>query len=239
MQQLRRSARSVRSFPWVWVVIAPAAITVGLFQGYALDLLSRVEPPPPREVVEAPPAPEPEPEPEPPPPRGSCSEHLLPASLVHDVSDADAEELAALVARWTADHDTWRPPVVYRRGVVHVESEEDRGDDGPDPRSAGAESQRACGSEATWLRSHVRQRLAASGFVCDGNVCCYGGSEYNPVGYVVFRRDADVTWSLDAWVQLDVAALADFVVEENTRYVREALRRLDGGRCPGEPAGHD
>lgn len=244
MQPLRRSARAVRRARWTWALIVGTACVLGAMPMVVLPWIDSDRtcwgPPAPPATAEAcdvcAPA---EPEPAPIDRRGACSKDLLPAGLVQQVSDADAAELAAMVEQWTSAGDAWQPPVVYRRGVIHVESEEDRGDDGPYPRSAAAESQRACGSAATWLRSHVRERLDGAGFQCDGNVCCYGASEYAPLGLVVFHRDADVTWSLDAWVEVYVAALGQEVVAENTGYVRAALRQLDGGQCAGEPAGHD
>jgi hypothetical protein len=158
----------------------------------------------------------------------------------------------ALIGDWLTDPTFWRnrPSVDYRRGVVYVESEEDRGDDGPYPRSAGPEAMRVCGSAAGWLRGDLQARLSrktisdGGGLKCQENVCCYTGEmEYAPSGLVVFRApepDADpYRWKLDAWVSFYSTGMGPEYAEANTRHVPTSLRRLAGGTCAGEPAGSD
>ncbi len=171
---------------------------------------------------------------------GTCPSH----PGVHIASPPDSAEVRALVQDWLAERPSRVPAVVYRRGVVYVQSEEDRGDDPPYPSSAAAESERACGSHAQWLRAAVRERLrwrAAAGMVrCDGAVCCYDGMEYAPSGYVVFNpaaHDGGTVWALDAVVEIYEAALGEEEVTANRKYVAGALARLDRTRCVGEPAG--
>jgi hypothetical protein len=192
----------------------------------------------PGQVPLAPPSEEPPP-PEAPliVPAGHCPVDLLPASLRQPLTDAESAELRELVAQWLID--TNAPSIVYPRGVLFVESEEDRGDDPPYPRSASAESARVCGTAATWLRSAARDRLASvDALQCDGNVCCYAGMEYSPTGLIVFHHHRTM-WSLDAWAQTYNAGLAPDLAADNTRFVRDALARLAPTRCPGEPAASD
>lgn len=167
---------------------------------------------------------------------GTCG---VGAPIQTPTSAADAAELRALVAGWIRDERGEAPGLQWSRGILYVESEEDRGDDPPYPRSAEPEARRVCGSEAAWLRASVRSALSwrAGGepLTCDGNVCCYGGMEYAPVGHVGFRRVGD-SWVLDSWVQTYVAALGPDYVRANTRFVERAVARLHAGTCQGEPA---
>lgn len=210
--------------------------------------IATMGPPPPREKA-AVPAAEPAPEPlidelprvEPGPAR---ARGLLPPPYEVALDEADAAEMRAMVAEWLAHPRAWTaaPRIEHARGVVFVESSEDRGDDPPYPRSAAPESMRVCGTEAAWLRAALHHELRSQaepggdGLDCHGNVCSYGGHEYAPSGYVVFRKRG-VEWVLDAWVQVYTAALAEDIVDVNTRYVTSALRRLASTTCRGEPAG--
>ncbi|MBZ0237702.1 MAG: hypothetical protein K8M05_35635, partial [Deltaproteobacteria bacterium] len=151
------------------------------------------------------------------PPRvvaGTCDLSLLPASMVEEPAEDDAAALRVMLNEWLgAPHAEFRrgPGIEHRRGIVHVESEEDRGDDPPYPRSAEPEAQRVCGSAAAWLRTHLRERLQFEGLACQGNVCCFDGMEYHPAGLVVFRRGAVVDgpdWMIEGWIEVHVAALA-------------------------------
>jgi hypothetical protein len=152
-------------------------------------------------------------------------------TLPHDKTDA----LATLVEDWLAGHD--EPAIDYKRGVVFVESEEDRGDDGPYPKSAQPEAVRACGSEALWLRTFIQQQIANNELTCSNNVCSYGGMEYAPSGTLVFHEGADGRWQLVAWTQVYEAALVEDVVDKNYRDVIAGLIKLRDTRCTGEPAG--
>jgi len=177
--------------------------------------------------------------------RGTCATGLLPPGDVPSVSDDDATALVDQLAAWLARPDEPGPRIAYARGVRFVESEEDRGDDPPYPRSAAPERQRVCGTAATWLRDALRARLAriadarGDGLTCDGAVCCYDGMEYAPDGLIVFRpvtRDGATVWTLDAWAQVYTRSLSDDVAVRNEGYVRSSLRRLAATSCPGEPA---
>jgi hypothetical protein len=174
--------------------------------------------------------------------RGTCDTSMIPPGYKSSLTDSAAAELAREVGAWVGG-PAWqaRPAIAYARGVVFVESAEDRGDDPPYPRSAAPEATRVCGSAARWLRSHLRDQLAVRELVCDGNVCCYGSSEYAPAGVIVFRPpvDDDDAWQLDAWIQYYDAALGPDLVAENLRFVTGSLGRLAPTRCAGEPRGVD
>lgn len=166
---------------------------------------------------------------------GSCTAD---PRLRQPTSAADAAELRALVTDWITSDRAVPPGLAWSRGVLFVESEEDRGDDPPYPRSAAAEARRVCGTDAEWMREAVRHaldvRAGGEALTCDGNVCCHGGMEYAPVGYVAFRR-IDDRWVLDAWVETYVAALGEEYVRANHRFVDRAIARLHATGCPGEP----
>jgi hypothetical protein len=175
---------------------------------------------------------------------GDAGGEDLPAELRQAVSAEDTAELVERLRGWLADGYGGEIGIAHRRGVLFVESEEDRGDDPPYPRSAAAEAARVCGTATTWLRSHLRRHLArvvAPGFglACSGNVCTYGGMEYAPSGTVVFRRsvrdDGYARWTLDAWIQSYEAGLGPEYAEANHRFVQASLRRLAGTGCAGEP----
>ncbi|MBL8625712.1 MAG: hypothetical protein JNK64_30650 [Myxococcales bacterium] len=241
-----------RVAPRAWLALAAALLVAAL--SLALALAATVErtagrcltaaPP----ALAAPPAPPPAAPPAPAPPAdepplvieaGTCDAMIAP--LRQPTSAADAAALRLLVAAWLSDERAAGPGIEHRRGVVHIESEEDRGDEGPYPRSAGPEAARVCGSPTDWLRTHLRDALAwqADGLVCDGNVCCYDGMEYAPSGYVVFHHGPgdDAPWTLDAWVEVYTAALGPDYADANLRFVSRAIRRLARGHCAGEPAG--
>ena len=163
----------------------------------------------------------------------------LPKGYVRDVGHDKTAILAQLVQMWAAsDYD--EPRIEYRKGVVFARSTEDRGDDGPYPRSAGPQGQRVCGDASVWLRTALRERLANDVLTCDRNVCMYGGSEYAPDGYLVFRPveiDGEPTWALDAWVEVYRAALGPETADRNQAEVVRALKAQVGTSCAGEPAG--
>ncbi len=170
---------------------------------------------------------------------GTCGSIIAP--LRQPTSAADADALRALVGSWLADGGTRGPGIAHRRGVLHVESAEDRGDEPPYPRSAEPEAARVCGSPAVWLRTYLREVLTWQGgeLACDGNICCYGGMEYAPRGYVAFHHGPgdDAPWTLDAWIEVYDAGLGPAYADANIRFVERALRRLVHGHCAGEPAG--
>ena len=163
----------------------------------------------------------------------------FPGEYLLDVGHERTAELAQLVEAWAAN-DSQEPRIEYRRGVVFARSTEDRGDDGPYPKSAGPQGRRVCGDASVWLRSALRERLANEELTCDRNVCSYGGAEYAPDGYVVFRPvtiDGEATWALDAWVETYAAALPPKMAHDNEEEVIGALDRLASTRCAGEPVG--
>jgi hypothetical protein len=94
-----------------------------------------------------------------------------------------------------------------------------------------------------WLRDALRQRLAAmgpSGLTCSHNVCSYGGAEYAPTSYVIFRPitvDDEQLWALDAWVDISEAALAEPIATHNRADVVRLMKRVVSTTCAGEPAG--
>jgi len=149
------------------------------------------------------------------------------------------DELANEVEAWLANDDG-RIAIEARTGVLFIESAEDRGDDGPYPRSAAPEAQRVCGSAATWLRAYLRTELRRKDLTCGHTECSYPGMEYAPSGRVGFRRaerDGATVWVLEEWTQSYDAGLAPSIAEDNDRFVTASLRRLAGTRCAGEPAG--
>jgi hypothetical protein len=238
MEPLRRNVRMTVERPRQWpLVVGFVSMVVLCVSVLALRRTTAPQPPQPQAQ------PQPEPELEPVIVRaraGTCSAGLLPASMIQKVTDEEAQELVALVDAWLGERDSFgsRPAIVHRRGVLWVESEEDRGDDPPYPRSAAPEAERVCGSAAAWLRTHLRERMTYTGgdvaLQCSGNVCCYSGMEYSPSGMVVFRHSG-TGWSLDAWVQYQVAALGEDYVTANLRHVETSLARLARTTCPGEP----
>lgn len=251
MHPLHRNARLSSERPRQWPLAVAAASMVVLCVSVVMLRASA-----PRSLPAAPPraiSPEPVPpaadaEPDEVPPRataGTCNVSRVPASMVQRLSDEDAAALVTLVNDWLDAPTPFgpRPDIEHRRGIVHVESEEDRGDDPPYPRSAGPEAQRVCGSAAAWLRTHLRERLRrVEGLACQGNVCCYAGMEYMPTGFVVFHRaegEDGPAWVIEGWVQVHVAALVDEIATANWRHAETALRRLADTRCPGEPPGSD
>lgn len=159
----------------------------------------------------------------------------LPPGYVETLPRDKTDDLATLVEAWMTNHDS--PAIDYQRGVIFVESEEDRGDDGPYPKSAASEAIHACGSQALWLRDYIQKRIANNELSCWNNVCSYGGMEYAPSGTLVFKEINGV-WTLVAWTQVYEAALVQDLVDRNYRDVIAGLIRLRDTRCAGEPAGN-
>jgi hypothetical protein len=165
----------------------------------------------------------------------------LPRGYVRELTADETVELSAFVNGWLDDDQA--PAIEYRRGVVRVHSDEDRGDEPPYPRSASASGERICGESAIWMREAIRERLHSMGpgdITCSQNVCSYGGSEYAPTGYLIFRPVTymdEQTWVLDAWVEVYSAALSADVVEKNDADVLRLMKRVASTTCPGEPAG--
>ena len=163
----------------------------------------------------------------------------LPKGYVRDVGHDKTAELAQLVEAW-ASSDSEEPRIEYRKGVVFARSEEDRGDEGPTPRSAQVQDQRVCGEASVWLRDSLRRRLANETLTCDRNVCSYGGGEYAPDGYLVFHEvdmDGEPQWALDAWIELYRAGINPDIAHQNEADVVRALRHERTTSCAGEPAG--
>lgn len=163
----------------------------------------------------------------------------LPNGYVRGVGPDKTAALAQLVEAWAAN-DSDEPRIEYRKGVVFARSTEDRGDDGPYPRSAQPQDQRVCGEASTWLRESLRRRLANETLTCDRNVCSYGGMEYAPDGFLVFREitvDGEPQWALDAWIEVYRAALDPDSAARNRAEVVRALRHQLRTSCAGEPPG--
>jgi hypothetical protein len=164
----------------------------------------------------------------------------MPSGYVREVSEDRTRDLAQFLDAWTANDFAPAPRIEYARGVVFAHSTEDRGDDGPTPRSASAESSHVCGTQATWMRAALRATLVHRELVCENNVCSYDGMEYAPHGYLVFRAvtiDGEPTWALDAWVEVYDAGLSSEVATKNVADVARAMKRLREATCAGEPAG--
>jgi hypothetical protein len=160
----------------------------------------------------------------------------LPKAYVEKVSPEQTQKLAEVVEQWLQEDG--RIPVSYRRGLVYVESAEDRGDDGPYPRSAEPEAIHACGSQALWLRSYIKSRLSYLDHLsCAQNICSYGGMEYAPNGDLIFHLRADGEWELRGWVLNYQAALGEAEQKANSASVRDGLMRLRNKTCAGEPDG--
>lgn len=245
-----------------WSIVLATVGVGGIVIGFAALTVRATRSAPVAAPVVAPvvaprPAPEPSPAPVPDPDdaadgpdvsgivRDACDLSLVPPALRQQVSDAETDALVEQLRAWAGASESWNgaPRIEYRRGIVYVESEEDRGDDPPYPRSANAEAERVCGSASVWLRSALHEELAshasadAGGLRCQGNVCCYDGMEYAPTGVVVFHYDEDIGWSLAAWAETHEAALAEEIATANNAFVAKALRRLAETSCPHEPAG--
>jgi hypothetical protein len=159
----------------------------------------------------------------------------LPPGYVETLSRDQTDDLATLVEAWMTNHD--QPAIDYKRGVTFVESEEDRGDDGPYPKSAAPEAIHACGSQALWLRDYIQKRIANNELSCWNNICSYGGMEYAPSGTLVFK-EINGAWTLIAWTQVYEAALVQDAVDKNYRDVIAGLIKLRGAQCAGEPPGN-
>ena len=174
---------------------------------------------------------------------GAILDHLelgwMPKGYVRSADHDTTMMLANVVESWAAD-DSNEPRIEYRKGVVFVRSAEDRGDDGPYPRSAAPQDTRVCGEASTWLRAALQKRLANEVVTCDRNVCSYSGSEYAPDGYLVFREietDEETHWVLEAWVEIYRAGLSPDDAARNRADVVRALRHEQSTSCPGEPDG--
>lgn len=215
-------------------------------------LTRRAEPSPIPQVVVTPPAPTPAPvacipeAEEPPTPPAmptieNCTVPGLPTGYSLKLTAEQAASFSEFLRGWIADPRNHPPAIDYQRGVLYAESEEDRGDDGPYPRSAAPETLRVCGTPATWLKTSAALAYAASAIEsCCGNVCSYSGMEYAPNGILIFSpatRDGETTWALDAWVEWYSATLPEETRSTNFSYVHKALTMGGGERCPGEPAG--
>jgi hypothetical protein len=199
--------------------------------------------PPHPMIAPAPPEPEPAPvaaapEPDPEVPTvvaGDVELDWLPAGYVRDIPPAKTAELVAYLQSWITSNGAW-PHVTYRSGVIFARSTEDRGDDGPYPRSAQPQALHVCGVPVTWLRDSLRDELKISEITCAKNVCAFGGMEYAPRNYIVFH-EADGEWTLDAWASVFYATLSDATRAKNYSDVAHALEHLRGATCAGEPAG--
>jgi len=171
---------------------------------------------------------------------GSLDLTWLPAGYLRELTPAQ-DDLSASVNDWLSGGQA--PAIEYRRGVARVHSDEDRGDDGPYPRSANAAGERICGESSVWLRDALRERLHAMGdgaLTCSHNICSYGGAEYAPTGYVIFRPvtiDDQQLWALDAWVDISEAALPTDARAKNRADVVRLMKRVASTTCAGEPAG--
>ena len=169
---------------------------------------------------------------------GDVDDAWLPSGYVRKLSPEDATDLVTFVDSGLRG-DGLAPAIEYRKGVVFAESEEDRGDDGPLPRSA-PEGERVCGTRAVWMRQALEKTLANNPLTCSQNICWYGGMEYAPSGYLVFRKYAttedEAAWALDAWIQVYDAGLPPKTAHHNENDILEIIDRLPK-TCHGEPAG--
>ncbi len=166
-------------------------------------------------------------------PPGTACERRMPG-YAKDVSDADTRAIAELVRTWLAR--TGLPPAIDEtRGVLYVQSDEDRGDDPPYPRTADAHSERACGTAAYWLLDSLAARLSHTDLYCCDNVCTYGGMEYAPDGALVFdkRKDrlGDEEWTITAWTETYTHTLDDPIVRKNLADVARMLARERKKTC--------
>jgi hypothetical protein len=217
--------------------MAPAKQVVDEPQSQVVDPAPADEPP--RQVV-ASDDPTPDEPPEPPAAvAGEISELAWVPGVDSKLSTDDAAELVDFVDSWIRG-DGLDPAIEYRKGVVFAESREDRGDDGPPPRSAEPEAYRLCGTQSVWMRQSLKAAVENNPLTCSRNVCWYGGSEYTPSGYLLFHRyktvDDQQTWALDAWIQLYDAALPPTTVHHNENDILELIERLPK-TCKGEPLG--
>lgn len=165
----------------------------------------------------------------------------LPQSYVRDLTPDQTIELTAFVNGWLDDDQA--PAIEYRRGIVRVHSDEDRGDEPPYPLSAAPSGKRFCGEPAVWMRDALRQRLQRlepGDLTCSHNICSYGGSEYAPTGYLFFHPTTymdEQIWVLDAWVEVYTSALSEEAAAQNTADVVHLMKRVASTSCGGEPAG--
>jgi hypothetical protein len=167
---------------------------------------------------------------------GQVEHSELPAAYLEQVTAEQTQALGELVEHWLRGDN--HIPVSYRRGLVYVESAEDRGDDGPYPRSAEPEAIHACGSQALWLRSYMKQQLSYLDHLsCSQNVCSYDGMEYAPIGDLIFHLRPDGEWELRGWVLNYQAALGEAEQQANSASVHGGLMRLRNKSCAGEPDG--
>ena len=224
----------------VGLLITIVAASAG---GLAMHHRQKAAPPKPlhtdvsAEELHGPPDSEQVPEPEPPFVTMEAADYsAVTAAYIEKVTPEQSAKLAAVVENWL-QHDG-RIPVSYQRGLVYVESAEDRGDDGPYPRSAEPEAIHACGSQALWLRTYMQKQLAFLDEIsCANNVCSYGGMEYAPNGDLMFHLRADGEWELRGWVLNYQAALGEAERKANSASVRDGLMRLRAKTCAGEPDG--
>lgn len=166
----------------------------------------------------------------------ATGEPSIPSAYLEKVSPDQTQRLGELVQQWLQEDG--RIPVSYQRGLVYVESAEDRGDDGPYPRSAAPEAILACGSQALWLRSYIKQQLSYLDHLsCARNVCSYGGMEYAPNGDLIFHLRPDGEWELRGWVLNYQAALGEAEQKANSASVHAGLMKLRTKTCAGEPDG--
>ncbi|UJR78421.1 hypothetical protein [Sandaracinus amylolyticus] len=168
---------------------------------------------------------------------GTCDTSWLPEGTTRDVADAS---LASEVRAWLGGEGS--RIVASRTGIVFAKSEDDRGDDPPHPPEAAALAARACGLGARWLVDHLRARLSISagpdgdGVTCDDDVCCVRGMEFVPNATVVFRRDAErEVWEVTTALLVNEAALTEETIARNRRFAADAVQRLEGRTCEGEP----
>jgi hypothetical protein len=243
MAPLHRQVSSPRIRTWSRVIAGGGLAAVGLIAAahYAQPSGLLVRPPTVVEVpVPAPPAP-PAPDPSayeaPAVEIGTCIDG---ETSTGDRCDPDlAADLVEHVTEWLTADGGWEPQIQLRRGIVFVETAA-YGAGGPERRATRREAMRACGSQAEWLREHMRAELVAKSayedLECDDHRCCFGGGEWTGAGCVTFRRSPDETWIVAGWEQDWSDELTDEESAANARFLAAAQRRLAHTRCHGEPA---
>src|SRR5690606_27796080 len=98
----------------------------------------------------------------------------------------------------------------------------------------GPEAKLACGSEALWLRSHVREMMRSRMVGCCDSTCTYAGMEYAPNGTVHFEQRGG-EWVLVGWEAIYVGGLHADLGSKKYNYVRAAMARLAKQTCDETP----
>lgn len=145
--------------------------------------------------------------------------------------------LADFLNKWISSGGR-APKIAYKKGVVFIESEEDRGDDPPHPTSVEPEAMRVCGTPALWLRAAAQQHILTYSASCCGFSCTIGDVvEYSPLSQLSFSLQHG-EWVFDSWTSEYIAALSNEDRNRNRRHLELSERRLRDTMCVGEPEGY-